>query len=165
MKRTTMAILVMLAAIPATAAEEMQMRHPMMGSGMMHGMRMHPPGMARTGDSRTSLNLPAPMRRNQLAMMRGHLQAVDAIVGYLAEGKFDAASKVAHEKLGLTPEMKKMCDMLGKRNSHFRDMGLAFHRSADKLGEILKTGDIQRSLAALHRTMNYCVQCHATFRQ
>jgi len=163
--KTAMAIIVMLVMISPALAGEMHMSQHMMGHNMMSGMDMHKSRMSQTDDPRISLNLPAPMRLNQLMMMREHLQAVDEIVADIAEGKFDAASEISHKKLGLTPEMRKMCDMLGRKNSDFRTIGLAFHNSADALGDTLKTGNIQRSLAALHRTMNYCIQCHATFQQ
>jgi len=114
-------------------------------------------------DDRISLNLPAGMKQHQLANMRSHLEAVQSIVGLLAEGGYDKASDIAHNKLGLTPEMKKMCNMFA--NADFRTMGLAFHQSADELGNVLKKGNMKRSLNALHRTMTYCVSCHATFRQ
>lgn len=155
----------MLVMASPALAEEMQMHHHMMGRDMITDIDMHKSGMPRTNDQRASLNLPAPMRRKQLAMMREHLQAVDDIIAYLARGKFNAASKTAHSKLGLTPEMKKMCNMLGRRNSDFRAMGLTFHKNADKLADALKTGNMERSLSALHATIHSCVQCHATFRQ
>jgi len=158
-KIITTTVAIMMLASPALA----ESMHDMMHHDGKKGMDMHHSDMAQTADSRTSLNLPAPMRVNQLAMMREHLEAVNNIIADIAEGKFDAASKTAHNKLGLTPEMKKMCNMFG--NDDFRTMGLAFHQSADKLGDVLKTGNMKRSLAALHNTMNSCVQCHATFRQ
>lgn len=114
-------------------------------------------------DSRTPLGLPPMMRTHQLSNMRSHLQAVQTIVGLIAEGDFDQAAEVAHDKLGLTEEMRRMCNMF--TNPEFRKLGLAFHRSADELAEVLKTRDVTRSLQALHKTMNYCVQCHAAFRQ
>jgi len=119
--------------------------------------------MESSTDKRTSLNLPEQQKQHQLANMRSHLEAVRNIIGLISENKFDEASDVAHNKLGLTPEMKKMCNMFD--NDDFRTMGLAFHKSADKLGDELKTGNLKRSLSALHVTMNSCVQCHATFRQ
>ena len=145
-----------LAALAASAHE---MGHEMGHGGMMHGMDGGP--MAE--DGRASLHLAAPMRMMQKRMMREHLAAVQAIVGLVADGRFDEAAKIAHEKLGLTPAMKKMCDMFG--NNDFRTMGLAFHSQADELGEVLKTRNLNKSLRALHSVLNSCVQCHARFRQ
>jgi cytochrome c556 len=156
MKR--MAILMLAALMPAfvQAAEEMPMHHAMMHGGTADKG-------AEPGDQRISLGLPPAMRHNQLAMMRDHLKSVDEIIALIGEEKFDAAAKVAHERLGLTPEMQKMCSMFG--NDRFRELGLNFHKSADHLGEVLKQHDTNASLDALHNTMQYCITCHQTFRQ
>ena len=114
-------------------------------------------------DARISLHLSERMKQHQMADMRAHLAAINDIVGLMTENKFAEASKLAHEKLGLTPEMQRMCNMLG--NEKATAMGLAFHRSGDELGDALASGDASRSLSALHTTMQYCVECHATFRQ
>lgn len=127
---------------------------------MMHHGNHHQTSMA---DTRISLQLSPEMKQHQLANMRGHVEAVKSIVGLMAEKKFAEASGVAHTQLGLTPEMQSMCDMFG--NENFRKLGHAFHKSGDELGEVLKTGNVGKSLSALNRTMQYCVECHAAFRQ
>ena len=114
-------------------------------------------------DSRTSLGLSPAMKQHQLANMRAHVEAVQSIIGLLSEGAFEKASRVAYSKLGLTEEMKNMCNSF--ENEAFKNLGLAFHKSGDVLGDTLKTKDLNKSLGALHTTMNYCVQCHAAFRQ
>jgi len=130
--------------------------------GKEDGHKMHH-NMHDTGDNRASLNLPPEMKQHQLSNMRSHVEAVQSIVGLIAKRDFDQAAQVAHSKLGLTDEMKKMCDMF--ENQDFRKLGLAFHKSGDELGNVLKTKDTNKSLEALHDTMGYCVQCHAKFRQ
>jgi hypothetical protein len=114
-------------------------------------------------DNRISLNLSPEMKQHQLSNMRSHVEAVEAITGLLAAGKFEQASQVAHSKLGLTDEMMKMCSMF--ENEKFNQLGMAFHKSGDELGNALQSKDMKKSLQALHDTMGYCVQCHATFRQ
>lgn len=114
-------------------------------------------------DKRISLGLSIEMKHHQLVNMRVHLAAIQSIIGLLSEEKFEKASKVAHTKLGLTAEMKQMCDMF--ENEDFKKLGYAFHNSADELGDALKTKDMKRSLQALHKTTSYCVQCHEKFRQ
>jgi len=130
-------------------------------SAMEHGM--HHEMMSSNQDVRVSLGLSPAMKQHQLANMRSHVEAVRSIVGLLSEGSFDEASRIAHSKLGLTDKMKKMCNSF--KNEAFRNLGLAFHKSGDALGEALKAKDTTQSLRALHTTMGYCVQCHATFRQ
>jgi hypothetical protein len=95
--------------------------------------------------------------------MRSHLEAIQLITGLISEGAFDQASEIAHSSLGLTEEMNKMCNMF--ENKDFTELGLAFHKSGDELGETLLTKDTSKSLHALQATMGYCVQCHATYRQ
>ena len=114
-------------------------------------------------DTRTSLGVTGPMKQHQLSNMREHVEAIKSIVGLLAEQKFEEASKVAHARLGLTPDMQAMCGMFG--NEDFNKLGLAFHRSGDDLGDALQTKDMNASLRALNKTMQYCVECHARFRQ
>ena len=114
-------------------------------------------------DMRTPLGVTGAMKQHQLSNMRGHVDAVKTIVGLMAESKFDEASNVAHTQLGLTPDMQAMCGMFNNRD--FEKLGLAFHKSGDELGDTLKTKDVNASLRALNKTMQYCVECHATYRQ
>lgn len=146
-------LLAVTVAVPAFAGENGNAMSPMEHRHMM----------SQADDTRMPLDLPPQMRQHQLANMRSHLEAVQAIIGLIGQGDFEAASGVAHSRLGLTEEMKRMCGMF--RNEEFRNLGLRFHESADALGEVLKTQDLNASLNALHDTMTYCVQCHATFRQ
>ena len=131
------------------------------GQSMKQAMAHEPMHAAR--DDRISLDLPAPMKLHQLQNMRAHVEAVRTIAGLLAEGNYSKASEIAHTRLGLTDEMKKMCNSFA--NADFTKLGLAFHRSGDNLGDVLLTKDINKSLQALHTTMGYCVACHASYRQ
>jgi len=114
-------------------------------------------------DERISLGMQGPRKQHQLAMMRSHLEAVSDIVDALARGEFDSAAQTAQVKLGMTPQMKRMCN--GFQNEDFRNLALAFHASADDLAKALKTHDTSASLQALHVTMQYCTSCHSTYRQ
>jgi len=128
---------------------------------MTHHNMMH---MNETNvDGRVSLGLSAKVKQHQLSNMRSHLKAVQDIIGFIAIEDFDQASQTAHSKLGLTEKMEKMCNMFD--NDDFKKLGLAFHESADVLGDVLQEKDTGKSLHALRNTMNYCIQCHATFRQ
>ena len=116
-----------------------------------------------TMDMRTSLGLSTEMKQHQLSNMREHVEAIKSIIGFMSENKFEDASQVAHTKLGLTPEMQKMCSMFN--NEKFMTLGIAFHKSGDDLGDVLRTKDVTASLRALNKTMQYCVECHASYRQ
>lgn len=122
---------------------------------MHHAMNMQ--------DDRISLNMSPQMKQHQLQNMRAHLAAVQEIISQLSENKFDAASRTAHQKLGLTKEMASMCNRF--ENEEFKSMGINFHKSADEMGEVIAKGNMQTSLAALNKTLGYCVSCHEKFRQ
>lgn len=146
-------ILIFSSAAMNSFAEEKAHTMDHKGHHMMHSI----------DDKRISLELSPEMKRHQLVNMRAHVKAIQSIVGLLSEGAFDKASHIAHSKLGLTEEMKEMCNSF--ENKTFTNLGLAFHKSGDDLGEALQTKDTIKSLRALHKTMGLCVKCHAIFRQ
>jgi hypothetical protein len=114
-------------------------------------------------DNRITLGLSTKVKHRLLVNMRAQMQATQTIIGLLADGKFDKASKISHTKFGLTGEMKQIYDL--SKNEDFRKLGLAFHNSATGLEAALQTKDMKKSLQALRNTMGYCVQCHSRFRQ
>jgi len=128
------------------------------GGEMMHHHMKH-----SMNDERISLGLSPEMKQHQLSNMRSHLEAVQIITSLITEKEFEKASEIAYSRLGLTEEMRQMCNAFN--NEDFTALGLAFHESGDSLGEALKTKDTTKSLRALESTLGYCVQCHATFRQ
>ncbi|WP_179319638.1 cytochrome C [Winogradskyella helgolandensis] len=114
-------------------------------------------------DGRVSLNLNAMQKNHQLSNMRSHLEAVQEITILLSQDNYDKASEVAYTKLGSTTEMKLMCASFGDKG--FEHLGLEFHKSADEMSEVFKKRNKDNSLTALSNTLNYCVQCHATYKQ
>lgn len=114
-------------------------------------------------DERKSLHLNPMQKDHQLRNMRDHLEAVQQIISLLAKDEYTKASKVAYTKLGSTTEMQMMCASFGDKD--FENRGLEFHKSADKMSEIFKSKNKQKSLNALSVTMNHCVQCHSIYKQ
>lgn len=131
-------------------------------------MPMHKTGMNQmdmnTDDERQSLGIKGTMQgMHQLSNMREHLVAVSEIVQLMNSAKYDEASKIASEKLGLTLEKNTMCGSF--KNQSFEQMGVTFHKSADALAQTLKTKDQKKSMVALEKVLNGCVMCHSTFKQ
>ena len=114
-------------------------------------------------DGRISLHLNPMQKQHQLENMRSNLEAIQNILWLIAEDKYDQAAALAEKDLGSSTEMRLMCASFG--NKHFEEMGNNFHKSADEMSEIFKRKNKKESLEAISITMNYCVQCHATFRQ
>ncbi len=117
----------------------------------------------KSNDERISLHLNKMQKKHQLENMRDHLEALQHIITLIAIEDYDRASNVAHDRLGSTTEMKLMCASFG--NKQFEELGLKFHSDADKMSEILKMKDKNKSLHALSKTMASCIACHETYRQ
>lgn len=114
-------------------------------------------------DTRISLDLTPPIKHRLLVNMRAQLAAIQTVIGLLAEEKFDQAYKISRAKLGLSDELKQIYERAN--NEDYKNLGLAFHDSADELTTALQTKNMKKSLQALRNTMGYCVQCHNKFRQ
>jgi hypothetical protein len=114
-------------------------------------------------DNRATLNLSPRMKHRLLSNMREQLAATRAIIGMLAQEKFERASTTARTKLGMTEDLKKIYDT--SKHEDFKKLGLAANTSADELAKTLQTKDLKKSLQALRETMDYCQQCHSKFRQ
>ena len=134
----------------------------MQGQGMMkHRMSQGMKNQMSGSDDRIVLQASPMMKEHQKKNMREHLRTVQEIVALIGKKDFETASKTTHEKLGLNEEMKRMCGMFGES---FLQMGIAFHESADRLSEVLKTKDMGKAITALDEMLVHCVTCHDTFR-
>lgn len=114
-------------------------------------------------DNRATLKLSPRMKHRLLSNMRAQMAATQAIIGLLAEEKFERAERTARSKLGMSEDLKQIYD--ASNNEDFKKLGQAAHTSADELAKTLQTKDLKKSLQALRNTMSYCVQCHKKFRQ
>jgi len=141
--------------------------------GMGMGKMMMGGGMQPVAEARESAGIPEQMKPQHLARMRSHLEAVHDIIDAMARGEFDKASETARTGLAMSGmgggqgmgQGGGMGMCKGMSNEEFKSLGMAFHESAGKLADVLKTGDEKKSLQALSNTTNYCIQCHAAYRQ
>ena len=114
-------------------------------------------------DTRTTLGLSPRMQHRLLSNMRTQMAATQAIIGQLADGRFDRAARTARTKLGMSEDLKQIYD--ASENEDLKKLGLDANASAEELANTLQTTDLKKSLQALRNTMSYCVQCHKRFRQ
>jgi hypothetical protein len=115
-------------------------------------------------DSRQNVPLLPMMANHQKQNMREHLVAVQEIVAGLAAGDFDAIDK-ASKRIGFSEQMGMMCTHMGAGAPGFTERALAFHHTADTIGEAARKHDVPGVLAALDKTLTTCTSCHATFKQ
>jgi hypothetical protein len=154
---------------------------PAAGAPMNHMMQMHGmmgPGTtsaataATSDDPRQLAPLPAPMQEHMLASMRDHLQTLNTVIGDVADAKFDAASKLLEERLGMSSlPLHHAAEMAPYFPQPMQDAGTNMHHAASRLAIALQNASVTQTFdsmrevdAALHEVTSACVGCHAAYR-
>jgi hypothetical protein len=104
------------------------------------------------------------MAHHQKQNMRDHLEAVREIVSAAGEGDF-ARVETAAARIGYSEQMGRMCSHMGAGAPGFTERALAFHHTADTIGDAARKRDLSAVLATLGATLASCTECHATFKQ
>lgn len=115
-------------------------------------------------DQRTPVPLPPQMALHQKQNMREHLESVQEIIAGLSKKDFKAIATGA-KRMGLTPEMGKMCEMMGAGATGFSERAIQFHKSADEIALFAQKKDERGVMNGLNKTLTQCTSCHATYRQ
>jgi hypothetical protein len=128
-----------------------------------------PADHAAAAGTRQLVNFPDAMRTHTLANMRDHLLALAQIQEALATGAHDKAAEIAEQRLGMTS--------LKAHGAHesarfmpqgMQAIGTAMHQGASRFAieaqNASASGDLKPALAALARTTQACVACHAGYR-
>jgi hypothetical protein len=123
-------------------------------------------------DPREVVPLPGPMQEHMLANMRDHLATLNAVVGDIADDKFDAARKLLEERLGMSSlPLHHAAEMAPYFPQPMQDAGTSMHRAASRLAIALQDASVDQTFdamrqvnAALHEVTSACVACHAGYR-
>jgi hypothetical protein len=115
-------------------------------------------------DTRAPVPLLPMMANHQKQSMREHLTAVQAIVAAAAAEDFGAIAQAA-SRIGYSEQMGQMCSHVGAGAPGFTEQALAFHHTADTIGDAARAHDLHGVLAALSATLTDCTGCHAAFKQ
>ena len=173
--------LTLLFAVVVTGAIGALAQSPNMGGpqGMdhrhMHGNAAsapHAQAPGKSDDGRELIALPAPMQEHMLANMRDHLATLDAVFGDIADNKFDQASKLLEERLGMSSlPLHHAAEMAPYFPKPMQDAGTSMHRAASRLAIALQNASVAQSFdamrevnAALHEVTSSCVACHTGYR-
>ena len=127
---------------------------------------------ARAEDTRTLVHLPAPMQEHMLGNMRDHLATLNAIIGDVADNKFDEAAKISEQRLGMSSlSLHGAAHLAPYLPKPMQDFGTTMHRAASRLVIVLQdasitpTADAMRNIyRALHEVTAACEACHAGYR-
>ena len=130
---------------------------------------LHNHGSTSDIDARTEVVFPEPLRAHTLSNMRDHLKALAEIQIALAEGKFDTASAVAEQRLGMSSlKSHGAHDVARYMPAGMQAAGEAMHRSASRFAIEAQnsgaTGDLKPAVQALAQVTATCVACHAGYR-
>ncbi|MBS0324917.1 MAG: cytochrome c [Proteobacteria bacterium] len=120
-------------------------------------------------DARQLVRFPEPMRVHTIANMRDHLLALQQIDVSLSKGDFDAAAKIAEDRLGMSSlALHDAAHLAPYMPKGMQDIGTAMHHAASRFAVDAQnasvSNDVRPALAALGAVMEQCVACHATYR-
>jgi len=112
------------------------------------------------------------MQEHMLANMRDHLATLDAIVGYLADAKFEEAGKLSEERLGMSSlDLHGASHMAPYMPQQMQEIGTSMHRAASRLNIVLQDASVKMSFdamrdvaRALNEVTTACVACHTSYR-
>ena len=160
-----------LAGLPSASGQNsMHMQHmQQLGTGSATEM---PRGAGAPEDPRELVRLPEPMQEHMLGNMRDHLATLNEIIGDVAEGKFDAAAKLAEQRLGMSSlSLHDAAHMAPFMPKPMQDVGTSMHRAASRLvitlqdASVSPTFDTMRDVnRGLHEITTACTACHASYR-
>lgn len=166
-KRLMIAIMLTSLAAGMAVAEEKGHDHGKMGGQMPpEMMEMMKKQGGPKPDTRTELNIPAPMKIMQKGMMRQHMDTVSEITAALAANDLKKTAAIARERLGWNKEEEKRCTMVEKMTGEgdFTSFGKAVHQKADELADAASAGNRDKALTALAELITNCNNCHKKFR-
>lgn len=129
-------------------------------------------GPSRAGDDRELVKMPAMMQEHMLASMRDHLLTVGEITADLAAEKYDAAGKVAEERLGLSSfDLHGASHMAPYMPKPMQEAGTSLHKAASRFALAAADADVDpsyESMKKLHIALNdmlsACNACHSGYR-
>ena len=126
-------------------------------------------GHTADGDPRQFVRFPDAMRQHTLASMRDHLLALAEIQAALSTGAYDEAARIAEARLGMSSlEAHGAHESSKYMPQGMQDIGTSMHRRASRFAIAAQnasvTGEVEPALAALARTTEACVACHAGYR-
>ena len=125
--------------------------------------------MTAPADTRQAIAFPEGLRQHTLGNMRDHLWALQQIQAALGAGKFDQASEIAEQRLGLSSlVLHGAGDVAPFMPQAMQNIGTEMHRAASRFAvEAVNagaSGDLRAALTALSAVTAQCVACHTAYR-
>lgn len=116
-------------------------------------------------DSRTPLNLPAPMEEHLLGNMRQHLVVINQLLDLVGSDRLNEAAELAESELGMSSLDKHgashIAQFYPEKSAAF---GTEMHKAASRFARTAEEGDPLASYRAIGEITKNCVGCHATVK-
>jgi hypothetical protein len=124
---------------------------------------------AQYDNPRVLVVYPQTLIEQTLEKMRDHLRQISRIQEALGDGQLDIAASISEEYLGSNSTSSHLHESSVKYTpKDMQELGDLLHKNASKFAIEAKnastTGDLRAPLAALSKTTQVCVACHAAFR-
>jgi len=131
-----------------------------------HGAHKIKPDLPKVSSTkRMALKLTPAAQEGLKLTMREHLEAIEAIVGALAQENFARATTLATEELGFHKHHVAMQREEGATfPAAYHELAMAHHKAAEDLGAVIPSKDFKKILPRLEQTIHVCVKCHQLFR-
>lgn len=118
-------------------------------------------------DPRTRIDMPPEVRDQFLEHMRNHMAALDSVMQLLAAGQTKEAGALARKEMAMGQGMG-----FGRYMPiEFREMGMAYHRSAEEFARLTDTLADKPSaeqwrelIGGIGAITSKCAGCHGAFR-
>jgi cytochrome c556 len=148
--------------LPAPATEDIMLKSIVLGAALTLAAL---PALAE--DSRTRLNLPPDVREQFLEEMRNHMAALDGVMQLLGAGRPREAGALARKEMAMGHGRG-----FGRYMPiEFRELGMAYHRSAEEFARLTETLPEKPSaeqwvqlMGGLGAVTANCAGCHGAFR-
>jgi hypothetical protein len=123
-------------------------------------------------DRRDMVKMPQVYQEHFMASMRGHLDALDDILGYMAAEKITEAALTAEEMLGLSSStFSTDSPITVYLPKPMRELGKNLNQAASRFSVALQNVDIDKNYESMRKAMDAlrevtsaCRACHATYR-
>ena len=120
-------------------------------------------------DTRQLVKMPPEARAEMRAEMLDFQTALHAIIGSLAEGKYEDTATTAETQMGLSAMGRHRHAPANARPGMFMPnemhaIARGMHGSASDFARAAKSGDTTKALGALQAVTGACVSCHRSYR-
>jgi hypothetical protein len=119
-----------------------------------------------TPQAPVSLGLSSESQAILKETMREHLEALQEIVGTIAQGDYKKAAQITREKLGFAKHHQVMQREKGiTYPSKYQELAMAHHQEAEDLAKAISTGEAQPIFQHMQQTIHACVACHQAYKE